>query len=87
MPDLTTEIKGHTLEYIDESHTYVVDGIVVPSITTVLRKELGKKYDKVPVAVLKRRRILELNYTSKLKDIARPGTPMVGCLNYRTSAS
>lgn len=54
MADFTTEIQGRTLEYIDESHTYVVDGIVVPSITTVLRKELGEKYDKVPVAVLKK---------------------------------
>ena len=54
MLNLTTEIKGHTLEYIDESHTYVVDGIVIPSITTVLRKELGEKYDKVPATVLKR---------------------------------
>lgn len=52
--DFTVEIKGRTLEYIDADHTYLVDGVIVPSITTVLRRELGEKYDKVPRTVLQK---------------------------------
>lgn len=48
----TWEIKGHTLEYIDETHTYLVDGIIVPSITQLLKIKFGNKYNGVPKTVL-----------------------------------
>lgn len=48
------EIKGHTLEYIDESHTYLVDGLIVPSITQILKFKFNKKYDGIPKGTLQR---------------------------------
>lgn len=45
-------IRGHTLEYDDESHTYLCDGLIVPSVTEVIREYLGSKYDGVPADVL-----------------------------------
>lgn len=48
----TWNIKGHVLEYIDEIHTYICDGIVLPSITTILKLKFGNKYDNVSKNVL-----------------------------------
>ena len=45
-------IRGHTLEYDDESHTYLCDGLIVPSVTEIIREHLGSKYDGVPDDVL-----------------------------------
>ena len=50
----TWDIKGHTLEYIDETHQYLVDGICVPSITQILKIKFGKKYEGVDENILKR---------------------------------
>ena len=48
------EIKGGVLEYIDETHTYLYDGVVLPSITQVLKAKFGGKYDGIPKATLER---------------------------------
>lgn len=40
-------INGHTLEYIDDTHTYIVDGVIVPSITQMLKIKFGGKYNGV----------------------------------------
>lgn len=50
----TFEIKGGVLEYIDETHTYIYNGIVLPSITQILKVKFGKKYDGIPKEVLER---------------------------------
>lgn len=47
-------IKGHELEYIDETHTYLVDGVIVPSITQILKIKFGKKYEGINKDVLQR---------------------------------
>ncbi len=46
------EINGVTLEYIDETHTYIVDGVIVPSITQMLQIKFGNKYNGVSRATL-----------------------------------
>ena len=46
------EIKGHTLEYIDETHTYLVDGVIVPSITQIMKIKFGNKYNNIPKEIL-----------------------------------
>lgn len=46
------EIKGRTLEYDDDSHTYLVDGIIVSSVTQLLNRKFGHKYDEVSSSVL-----------------------------------
>lgn len=45
-------IKNHVVEYDDSEHMYIVDGIIVPSVTQILKLEFGGKYDFVPKAVL-----------------------------------
>ena len=50
----TTEIKGGVLEYIDETHTYLYDGVVLPSITQLLKVKFGNKYNGIPKATLER---------------------------------
>ena len=50
----TWEIKGHVLEYFDDTHTYLVDGIIVPSITQILKIKFKNKYSVVNQKVLNR---------------------------------
>lgn len=46
-------INGKTLEYDDETHTYIVEGIIVPSVTQLLGMKFGHKYDDIPADTLK----------------------------------
>ena len=43
--DFPVNIAGHTLEYIEDGHIYLVDGVIVPSITEMLKSKFGHKYD------------------------------------------
>lgn len=52
--DFTKEINGHTLEYLDDGHLYLVDGVIVPSITQMLKIKFGNKYRHVNDHVLQR---------------------------------
>jgi len=45
-------IKGCYLEYYDDTHTYLVNGIIVPSITQILKIKFGNKYKDVSDQVL-----------------------------------
>lgn len=55
MEDIETwEIDGHTLEYADDSHTYICDGEIVPSITQILKLKFGGKYNGVSKSVLQK---------------------------------
>lgn len=48
----TWEIAGHTLEYDDDSHLYICDGVIVPSVTQLLKRRFGRKYEGVPKYIL-----------------------------------
>lgn len=48
----TWEIKDHVLEYNDENHLYICDGMIVPSVTQLMSRRFGRKYDGVPRYVL-----------------------------------
>lgn len=50
----TITINGCELEYIDETHTYLYEGVILPSVTQILSVKFGKKYDNIPKAVLER---------------------------------
>ena len=52
--DYTRELNGHTLEYYDSDHIYLVDGVIVPSITQLLKIKFGKKYEGIQRDVLQR---------------------------------
>ena len=67
------EIKGGALEYIDETHTYLYDGIVLPSITQLLKCKFGSKYDGIPKAVLNRAAELGTAVHKAIEDYERQG--------------
>ena len=48
----TFSIKGGTLEYFDDTHTYLYDGLMLPSVTTILGVKYKNDYASVPPAVL-----------------------------------
>ena len=52
--DYKTTIKGRVLEYFDEDHLYLVDGVIVPSITQILKQKFSKKYEGVSTEILNR---------------------------------
>ena len=52
--DFITQIKGHTLEFVDDGHIYLVDGEIVPSITQILKCKHSDKYSDVASSVLAR---------------------------------
>lgn len=47
-------IRGHEVEYLDDCHAYVVDGVILPSVTQVIRAKFPHKYDHVSKEVLER---------------------------------
>lgn len=71
--DFTREIKGHILEYLDASHTYLVDGVIVPSITQVLGWKFNTKYDHVSGDVLKRASDKGTAVHQAIEDYCRKG--------------
>lgn len=48
----TFNIKGGTLEYFDETHTYLYDGLMLPSVSRILETKFKGEYKNVPPAVL-----------------------------------
>ena len=47
-------IAGGLLEYIDETHTYLFNGVILPSITQILKIKFGNKYNGVSKEILQR---------------------------------
>lgn len=48
----TFSIKDGTLEYFDDTHTYLYDGLMLPSVTQILGVKYKNDYASVPPAVL-----------------------------------
>ena len=48
----TFSIKGGTLEFFPETHTYLYDGLMLPSVTQILGVKYKNDYASVPPAVL-----------------------------------
>ena len=48
----TFSIKGGTLEYFDDTHTYLYDGLMLPSVSQILGTKYRNEYASVPPAVL-----------------------------------
>lgn len=71
---ITNEIAGHTLEYYDEDHVYICDGVVVPSITQILKVKFGNKYNRVSGAVLSRAAEKGTAVHSAIEEYCKHGT-------------
>ena len=48
----TWNIKNHCVEFLEDDHVYLIDGMIVPSITQILKVKFGNKYDGVNKDVL-----------------------------------
>lgn len=52
--DWAIALNGRCLEFYEREHIYLVDGVIVPSVTEVVENGFGNKYSAVDPAVLKR---------------------------------
>lgn len=79
------EIKGGVLEYIDETHTYIYEGVVLPSITQLLKVKFGNKYDFVPKATLERTAEQGSAVHKAIEDFEQQGieSPLPELRNYK----
>ena len=68
------EIKGGILEYIDETHTYLYDGVVLPSITQLLKIKFGNKYNGIPKETLERASVQGTAVHKAIEDYEQNGT-------------
>ena len=69
----TWKIAGHTLEYIDDIHTYIVDGVIVPSITQIMKIKFGKKYEGINEEVLERASIKGTAVHESIENYCKTG--------------
>lgn len=66
-------VKDKVLEYLDETHTYVYDGIVYPSITQIMKVRFGHKYDGVNRADLQKAAELGTAVHKAIEDYEKSG--------------
>ena len=81
----TFEIKGKPLEFIEITHTYIYDGIVLPSITQMLKVKFGNKYDGIPSDVLERAAEQGTALHKAIEDYEKQGieSPVPELRNYK----
>lgn len=68
------DIRGGVLEYIDETHTYLYEGVILPSVTQLLQKKFSRKYDGIPEHILKRAADLGTALHKAIEDYEKHGT-------------
>ena len=66
-------IAGGLLEYIDESHTYIFNGVILPSITQILKLKFGNKYHGVSNSTLERAANLGTEVHKAIEDYETKG--------------
>ena len=79
------EIGGHSLEFLDESHQYLVDGVCVPSITQILKIKFGGKYEGIDKDTLKRASEAGTQMHQAIQDYCEKGieTDLVELRNFK----
>lgn len=77
------EIAGGLLEYIDETHTYIFDGVILPSITQILKSKFGNKYNSVDEKVLKKAAEKGTAIHQAIEDYEKKGIDDDSCIELR----
>ena len=67
-------LNGHVLEYIDTTHTYIVDGVIVPSVTEMLQVKFGGKYNGVDRTTLANAAAKGTEIHKAIEEYCRTGT-------------
>lgn len=73
--DFSTTIRGHELEYLADTHTYLIDGVIYPSITQLLGVKFGNKYSGISAATLKRAADAGTAVHEAIEAYCKDGTP------------
>ena len=73
MSDFITMIKGHTLEFYEDDHIYLADGVMIPSITQILKLRFADKYRNVSESVLKKASAAGVKVHSAIEDFCKNG--------------
>ena len=79
----TWNIRGHVVEYFDDEHIYLVDGIILPSITQILKVKFGNKYDGISKEVLNRAAIQGTAVHKAIEDYEKYNIDDIGCSELR----
>ena len=77
------EIKGHTVEFLEDEHIYLCDGVILPSITQILKIKFANKYDGVSSEVLKRASELGTAVHKAIEDFEKYSIDDIGCIELR----
>ena len=71
-------IAGGVLEYIDDTHTYIFNGEILPSITQILKTKFKNKYDGISSEVLQRASELGSAMHQRIQDYEEHNINYVG---------
>lgn len=79
----TWKIKGYTVEFIEDEHIYLCDGIILPSITQILKIKFGNKYTGIPKEVLERASVLGTRVHNAIESFEQQGIEDKECIELR----
>lgn len=84
MQDIETwDIAGGILEFIEDTHTYLFNGEILPSITQILNTKFGNKYDGIPSEVLKKASMRGSAVHKTIEDFETCNIENIGCTELR----
>lgn len=63
------------VEYIDEIHCYLVDGVMTPSVTQLLKKKFGGMYSNIPPQILANKAQFGTNVHKYIESIETSAEP------------
>lgn len=66
-------IRDGVLEYYNDSHTYIYNGIIVPSVTQIMKVKFGNKYHGVSKEVLDRAAELGTQTHNAIENFCKTG--------------
>lgn len=72
------------IEFIEKEHIYLIDGIVVPSVTQLLKKLFPCKYENIPKKILENKSIYgtELHKFIEIIEKKKPKKPLAYIKRY-----
>lgn len=72
------ELEVGTLEYYDDQHIYIFNGMILPSITTILKIRFGNKYNNVAKEVLDKASELGTQMHQIIQDYEENNIDVIG---------
>ena len=66
-------INGRELEFIEDGHIYLVDGVIVPSITEILRVRFGDKYSNINAKTLAKAALRGTQIHAEIESLVKNG--------------